>query len=71
MDGHQRFRLAWRLQQKPDSCVLDISDLVSRSRNFPSWDNGDILSFRVCDEHLSAYPQDRKQVPGSFRALNP
>lgn len=71
LDGNQWFRLSWRLQQKSDSCVLDITDLVSRSRNFPGWDNGYIVSFRVCDEHLPAHLKDRKRILDSFRELAP
>ena len=70
LDAHQWFRLGWRLQQKPDSCVLDITDMVSRSRNFPSWDHGYILSFRVCDEHLQARLSERKRILDSFRELD-
>ena len=71
LDGNQWFRLSWRLQQKSDSCVLDITDLVSRSRNFPGWDQGYVLSFRVCDEHLPAHLKDRKRILDSFRELAP
>ena len=71
LDANQWFRLTWRVQENMDSCVLNVTDLISRSRNFPSWDNGYILSFRVCDEHLQAHLRERKQILDSFRESAP
>ena len=69
LDGNQWFRLTWRLQENLDSCVLNVTDMISRSRNFPSWDTGYIVSFRVCDEHLQERLRERRQILNSFREL--
>ena len=71
LDGHQWFRLTWRVQHSLDSCVLNVTDMIARSRNFPSWDHGYIVSFRVCDDHLQSHLRERKRILESIRELSP
>ena len=70
-DAHQRFRLAWRLQEDPNSCVLDIVDIIFQSRYFYVKRNDYLVSVSICDEHLGAYFRDRQKILDSFEELKP
>ena len=68
---HQRFRLAWRLQEDPNSCVLDIVDIIFQSSYFYVKRNDYLVSVSICDEHLDAYFRDRQKILDSFEELKP
>ena len=65
-DNAWRFRLAWRLQADANSCVMDIVDIIFRSRYFPARPYGYVMGVSICDEHLDAYRKVRERILVSF-----
>ena len=65
-DGHARVLFPWRLQHDKDSCVMDMEDVVFRSRHFPHRPYGYIVRVGICDEHLRSFLKVRKQIFDSF-----
>ena len=70
-DNAWRYRLAWRLRQDANSCVMDIVDIVLRSRDFPTRPYGYVIRVTICDEHLDAYFKVRESILDSFQEYKP
>ena len=70
-DGHARLLIPWRLQQGKDSCVMDMEDMVFRSRHFPTRPYGYILRVGICNDHLREFLQVRKWIFDSFAESEP
>ena len=64
--GQSRVLFPWRWQQDKDSCVMDMEDLIFRSRHFPHRPHGYIVRVGICDERLRSYLKVRKQIFDSF-----
>ena len=69
--GHGRFRFAWRWQQDAGSCVMDIVDIIFRSRHFPARLYGYVVRVSICSERLDAYFKVREQIFDSFQESRP
>ena len=70
-DGLARLRIPWRLQQDKDSCVMDMMDVVFRSRHFPTRPYGYIVRVGICNDHLREFLQVRERIFDSFAESEP
>ena len=70
-DGHARLRIPWRLQQDKDSCVMDMMDVVFRSRHFPTRPYGYIVRVGICNDHLREFLQVRERIFDNFAESEP
>ena len=70
-DGHAQLRIPWRLQQDKDSCVMDMVDVVFRSRHFPTRPYGYIVRVGICNDQLREFLQVRKWIFDSFAESEP
>ena len=59
--GQARVRFPWRLQRDKDSCVMDMEDVISRSRHFPHRPYGYIVRVGICNDHLREFLQVRER----------
>ncbi len=64
--GQFRVLFPWRWQQDKDSCVMDMEDMIFRSRHFPKRPYGYIVRIGICDERLMSFLNIRKQIFDSF-----
>ena len=69
--GHARLRIPWRLQQDKDSCVMDMVDMVFRSRHFPTRPYGYVVRVGICNDHLREFLQVRERIFDSFAESEP
>ena len=69
--GHAQLRIPWRLQQDKGSCVMDMMDVVFRSRHFPTRPYGYILRVGICNDHLREFLQVRERIFDSFAESEP
>ena len=70
-DGHARLRIPWRWQHDADSCVMDMVDMVFRSRHFPTRPYGYIVRVGICNDHLREFLQVRERIFDSFAESKP
>lgn len=64
--GQYRFIFPWRWQRGKDSCVMDMEDMIFRSRHFPKRPYGYIVRIGICDERLMSFLKVRQQIFDSF-----
>ena len=70
-DGQARLLIPWRWQHDEDSCVMDMVDMVFRSRHFPTRAYGYIVRVGICNDHLRDFLQVRERIFDSFAESEP
>ena len=70
-DGNARLRIPWRWQHDTESCVMDMVDMVFRSRHFPTRPYGYIVRVGICSDHLREFLQVRERIFDSFAESKP
>ena len=69
--GNARLLIPWRWQHDADSCVMDMMDMVFRSRHFPTRPYGYIVRVGICNDHLREFLQLRERIFNSFAESKP
>ena len=70
-DGQARLLIPWRWQHDTKSCVMDMVDVVFRSRHFPTRPYGYIVRVGICNDHLRTFLRVRERIFDSFAESEP
>ena len=70
-DGQWRQKFVWSLHETDDSCISTRTDIIFRSRHFPSRLKGYVLTLSACTESLSQHTTDWENSLESFAEVIP
>ena len=67
INGQDFYSITYRVQESPEYCVVDVSELVTVSNALPGSQHGYRVRTWMCEDFAADYDQDRQQILYSFR----